>query len=192
MSSRDFLDRPTDHHDDAPLAIDMEAIENSETSDCNYYNKEGNIASGCTYLNIKENMEDGKSPTFMKFASNIATAHGLDYVVKLDDDTYLSTVLFTICTDEELPPAPYNIRTYVGPPHLSRLKNHVYAAGEMYIVSTDLASYVANKLSFEDRENLAIHIEDLDMGTYVHSSPRPVKYKNINGGMFYHHPCKSE
>ena len=47
-------DRPTDHHDDAPLAIDMETIENSETSDCNYYNKEGSIASDCTYLNIKE------------------------------------------------------------------------------------------------------------------------------------------
>ena len=125
-------------------------------------------------------MEWGKSPTYMKFASKIATEYGIDYIAKLDDDTYLSTELFAIFVDEELPPAPYNIRMYIGPPRSSRIMSHVYAAGEFYMLSSDLANHVGNELDDDYKKDISIHVEDLDMGTYVHSNPNPIKYLNTN------------
>ena len=124
-------------------------------------------------------MEWGKSPTYMKFASKIAAEYGIDYIAKLDDDTYLSTELFAIFVDDELPPAPYNIRMYIGPPRPSRIMHHIYAAGEFYMLSSDLANHVANELDADYREDISIHIEDLDMGTFVQSIQRPIKIIDV-------------
>jgi len=186
-------DRPTYHNDDAPLTLNYAMFRNEETSDCNYQSKGyGDHRNDCTFLNIKENMEWGKSPTYMKFASKIATEYGIDYIAKLDDDTYLSTELFGIFVDDELPPAPFNRRMYIGPPRPSRIKHHIYAAGEFYMLSSDLANHVGNELDAEYMKDLSMHIEDLDMGTYVHTNPRPIKYLNTNIFTFYHHACKTE
>ena len=137
-------------------------------------------------------MEDGKSPTFLRFAAKIANTFDIDYVVKLDDDTLLGTELFTQFVDRNLPPAPYNTRIYGGPPCLSRLQNHIYTAGEFYFMSSDLAKYVAKTLSFEDRKDLSIHIEDLDTGSYIHSHHQLVTFINISNVLFYIHPLKTE
>jgi hypothetical protein len=55
--------------------------------------KLGQVEEDCTYLSIRENMEDGKSPTFMKMAALVAKEYGLDYIAKTDDD--VSMELYT-------------------------------------------------------------------------------------------------
>lgn len=175
-------DRPKDHNDFEPLTKDTDKMGNADPD------------GDCTYLNIKENMEDGKSPSFLKWAANLATEYGIDYIGKLDDDSFLQPKLLFRLLEEDLPPAPYNTRIYGGATRLSRTQAHMYAAGEFYFVSNDLAQYVGNELTAEDREVLRMkhHIEDLDMGTFIYSHPRPIKYFNLAGYKIYAHPLKSE
>eukprot|EP00979_Chaetoceros_neogracilis_P002213 scaffold387_cov266-Chaetoceros_neogracile.AAC.5 len=172
-------DRPTDHDDDEPLTLNLH----------------GNFEDDCTYLNIKENMEDGKSPTYLKFAANFADRYDIDYVVKMDDDSVISHNALFDWIDSELPPTPYNRRIYGGFSRPSRVKNTVYAAGEFYFVSADLADYVGNELTAADRLNMMHpkrHIEDLDMGTFIFSNPRPVKFIGMYQWKMWTHPHKTE
>lgn len=46
-----------------------------------------------TYLNIKENMNDGKTPTWFKYGAQLSPKYGpptFDYIAKLDSDTLIS------------------------------------------------------------------------------------------------------
>ena len=52
-----------------------------------------------------------------------------------------------------------------------------------YFMSLDLAYYVGNELTAQDRVDLRTAkrpVEDLDMGTYVYSHPYPIKYLNMD------------
>ena len=173
-------DRPTDHDDNEPLTVDNDQFGNSEDD--------------CTYLNVIENMEDGKSPTYLKFGANIANQYGIDYILKTDDDSVISFNAVFDWIDSELPPSPYNRRIYGGAPRLSRVKNTIYSAGEFYFMSADLADYVGNVLTAGDRLSLmnSRPIEDLDMGTFVFSNPHPIKMFNMNQEKVWVHPMKSE
>mmetsp|Transcript_21277 Transcript_21277/g.31508 ORF Transcript_21277/g.31508 Transcript_21277/m.31508 type:complete len:349 (+) Transcript_21277:86-1132(+) len=174
-------DRPTDHDDNEPLTVDNDQFGNSEDD--------------CTYLNVMENMEDGKSPTYLKFGANIANQYGIDYITKMDDDTVLTHKNFFDWIDSDLPPTPYNTRTYGGATRPSRIKTTLYGAGEFYFMSTDLADYVGNKLTTEDRLLMMHprrHVEDLDMGTFVFSNPRPIKFVSMDQKKIWSHPKKTE
>ncbi len=159
-------------------------------------NRDGTIdpEGDCTYLNIQENMNFGKSPTYFKYGAHLAMEYAIDYIAKLDDDTMISIDLLLDFINDELPPAPYNKRIYGGAARMSRMQSHMYAAGEFYFMSSDLADYVTNILSAEDRRELMIkrRIEDLDMATFIYSHPMPIKFMNLYPRMFWHHPCKSE
>jgi hypothetical protein len=173
-------DRPTDHDDDQPLTVKTAL--------------EGTVEEDCTYLNIRENMEEGKSPTYFKFAAELSKDYNIDYVAKVDDDTVLSPeLLFSEMLDSELPPAPYNRRLYGGPSIMSTTKNLLYGAGEFYFMSSDLAEYVGNVLSAEDRLSLmhTRHTEDADMSAFVFSHPRPVKYYDTGMNIISIHPRKT-
>ena len=174
-------DRPKDHDDSEPLTLDMD--------------QDGNNEDDSTYLNIRENMEYGKSPTYLKFAANLAKEYGIDYVAKTDDDSVIAPWSLLEFLEEDLPPMPYNIRIYAGSPRLSRVKNHIYAAGEFYMMSSDLADYVGNVLTPAERLGMMlprVPTEDLDMGTFVHSHPRVVKFLNMNQRRIWIHPKKTE
>jgi hypothetical protein len=138
-------------------------------------------------------MEDGKSPTYLKFAANFADRYDIDYVVKMDDDSVIGHNALFDWIDSELPPTPYNRRIYGGASRPSHVKNAVYAAGEFYFMSADLADYVGNELTAADRLNMMHpkrHIEDLDMGTFIFSNPRPVKFVGMDE--IWSHPFKTE
>mmetsp|Transcript_20757 Transcript_20757/g.30426 ORF Transcript_20757/g.30426 Transcript_20757/m.30426 type:complete len:321 (-) Transcript_20757:70-1032(-) len=174
--------RPTDHGDDEPLTLETDANGNVDP--------EGD----CTYLNIKENMEDGKSTTYMKFGAQLAEEHGIDYIAKIDDDSVLSDKLLFQFIEDDLPPAPYNRRIYGGTSWASYGHSIMYAAGQFYFLSSDLANYVANGLTVEKRKEM-MHFrptEDGDMGTFVFSHPRPVKFMNLSTYRFWSHPKKTE
>jgi len=168
--------RPPDHGDEEPLTLP--------------YDQYGNSESDCTYLNIRENMEIGKSPTWLKYASQIGYQYGIDYVMKADDDTAMTVKQLVQLAREELPPVPYNTRIYGGPPRPSVSANIIYAAGELYFMSLDLAYYVGNELTAQQRIDMRTAkrpVEDLDMGTYVYSHPYPIKYLNLDRIRFWAH-----
>ena len=175
-------DRPTDHDDDEPLTLETDQDGNMDPN--------GDI----TYLNIRENMENGKSPTWFKYAANVAKASGIDYIGKLDDDSVLSPELLFNFIAHELPPQPANARIYGGPIWATYAKSVVYAAGQFYFMSSDLADYVANQLTATDRLEMQLnrHTEDADMGTFVFSHPRPVKFLNLSNYRIWIHPMKKE
>ena len=64
-------------------------------------------------------MEDGKSQTWLYFASKMATQFvetptPIDYVMKLDSDSILKLHEFLEFKDSRLPPAPYNKNIFLG------------------------------------------------------------------------------
>jgi hypothetical protein len=140
------------------------------------------------YLNIKENMEDGKSQTWLKYASMVVQDFPFDYVAKADSDTLLFTPAFLQYAEEALPARPNNTRTYGGYPHYKTscdpnvndthscplpLVGDVYMAGALYWMSADLATFVTSNAV--DRTSLTIRHEDVDIGNFVFSHPEKVK-----------------
>lgn len=174
--------RPYDHDDHKPLTVPE-----ADLIDHNI-----DIEDDCTYLNIKENMEDGKSPTYLKFGADLSKSLNIDYIAKIDDDSVLAVNVVLELLDKELPPAPYNRRHYGGASWASLSKSLMYAAGQFYFMSSDLANYVGNSLSGEQRLSLmhSRHTEDADIGAFVFSHPQPVKFINLMTYAFWHHPRK--
>ena len=98
-------------------------------------------------------------------------------------------LLFQFLQDD-LPPAPYHTRHYGGVGY-----NFVYGVGEFYFVSSDLANYIGFQQTPEERLQLTMHshhTEDADMGSFVFSHPRTVKFVNLSRYKFWHHPAKDE
>jgi len=113
-----------------------------------------------------------------------------------------------------LPPAPYNKHVYVGalrdkaywPKHKTEEERiryesyfgnnfegvHLYVAGQIYMMSTDLARYVgqealANKCSYCEGH------EDHDISAMAFHSPDPVKLVVVGRNQrFWEHPVKGE
>jgi hypothetical protein len=61
-----------------------------------------------TYLNIRENMEDGKSQSWLKYAAHVAEIYGVTYVGKMDEDSILKRETLFEFISARLPPPPYN------------------------------------------------------------------------------------
>lgn len=139
-------------------------------------------------------MEEGKSTTYMKFGANISNEYGIDYIAKIDDDSVLGVDLLLQLMEDDLPPMPYNRRTYGGGIWASYAHSHIYAPGQFYFMSPDLANYVSNEITPEDRLHMkhSRHTEDADMGTFVFSHIRPIKYINLNTQKIWVHPKKTE
>jgi len=174
--------RPADHDDDEPVVLDTDQ------------NGHADPQRDCTYLNIRENMEDGKSPTWIKYAADIAAEYGIDYVSKIDDDSVISPHLLFQFIADDLPPVPYNRRIYGGSALPSYLYHLMYGAGQFYFMSADVADYVGHELTAEDRKGLrhSRPIEDLDMGSFVYNMPKPVKFLNMRHYEIWTHPKKTE
>jgi hypothetical protein len=145
------------------------------------------------YLNIKENMEDGKSQTWLKYASMVIEEFPFDYVAKADSDTILFTPAFLEFAEKTFPHRPNNIRIYGGDTHGKNscnptvidthpcplpLVGDVYAGGALYWMSADLASFVTSDQV--DRSKLMIRHEDVDIGNFVFSHPQNVTTTIVN------------
>lgn len=139
------------------------------------------------YLNIKENMEDGKSQTWFKYGAMMAETHGFDYIAKVDSDSLIFIPRFLEYVDQTMLPKPYNVRVFGGIPfhddscELGAHDTHAcplpllgpyYFSGELYFMSPDLAAYIASDQV--DRQNIAIYHEDVDIGNYVFSHPEKI------------------
>jgi hypothetical protein len=129
-------------------------------------------------LNIQENMEEGKSQTYLKYATTIIDDHlYFDYVAKTDSDTLIFTERFLNHEIQRLPSFPHNVRVYGGCNLVSQnrygdIQGSIYFAGSLYFMSADLARYVTSKDC--DRKRLAVNAEDQSIGNFVHSHPLPL------------------
>jgi len=159
----------------------------------------------CTYLNVKENMNKGKSNAWWKFSSQVAELYGIDYVAKVDSDTMLSMSHFMDFIITDLPPYPYNVRTYGGNMayNANRMQHgHLYASGQFSFFSRDMAAFVSDdsldriaikesKIGFQDSEDLVM-AEDIDTGILAWMHPYPLKIIFMNLRVPWIHHIKTE
>lgn len=140
------------------------------------------------HLNIKENMEDGKSQTWFKYGAMLAEKYDFDYIAKVDQDVLFFVPDFLDYVEKTLPAHPNNVRVYGGLPYDKYscerdVKDHphscplpltgpYYFSGEFYYMSPDLAAYISS--DEVDRAKLAIYHEDADIGIFVFSHPEKV------------------
>lgn len=134
------LSIPTDltYIDDAsfPYAVDRSSEEG--------YNRD------FVYLNIRENMNDGKTSTWFKYASTILPAKelGIDLIAKVDSDTVLYPRPLLHELDRTLS-RKYKIsrpaqRVYGGFEEVAHPEEVPYAQGGFYFLSRDVASYITS------------------------------------------------
>lgn len=96
--------------------------------------------------------------------------------------------------ERDLPPAPYNQRVYGGKtainPELA--KGGMYAEGQFYFMSSDLANYVSKTLSSAQREVLSRQspTEDIDIGSFIFSHPRPIRFVFMSHYRIWVHQMK--
>ena len=173
--------RPYDHDDHEPITISLKE------------SKRVNDEDDCTYLNIRESMEDGKSATYFKFGAELSQKYNIDYITKLDDDTIPSSTMLMDFIEDELPPFPFNRRIFGGRVWTTKA-NVYYGAGAFYFLSADLAHHVSHKLSAKDRKLLSHEpkTEDADMGKFLFTHDRPLKFVNLSAHQFWEHDFKSE
>lgn len=153
--------------------------------------------SDVSLLNIRENMNDGKSQTWFAYAAQLAKEHGFDYIVKQDTDTILYLDRYFEFVDNMLPPAPYNRNILAGsivdkfwwgsdkvnrqaPAERWAIRKyggllHLYAEGQWYLMSPDLAETVRQQalLGEETIHYFAGH-EDHDVSAMAFHSDRPI------------------
>ena len=167
-----------------------------------------------TLLNIRENMNEGKSQTWMAYGAQIAEEYDLDYVTKCDADSIFHLHEFFVFAYKHLPPAPYNSMMYVGalrdkaywPKHDTEAERirfesyfgnnfegvHLYVAGQMYIMSRDLAKYVGEEALLNKCSYCEGH-EDHDISAMAFHSKEPIKLLVIGRShRFWEHPVKGE
>lgn len=152
-----------------------------------------------TFLDIQENMEDGKTLTWFVYASSLLSQHKIDYVSKMDCDTYLNFDLFFNFIHRDLKPAHgLRLKVYggilnealscgvlVGNKVCRLLLSRVYMSGQFYFVSADLVEYVA--LYGSEHLDERVNIEDIDFSIWVQSHPEAVHLVSMAGEMMWFH-----
>jgi len=191
----------TDHYrSDRPLVIDQPHNHNNSNNN-NKHSPTAVEEEDCTYLNIQENMNQGKTFTWWKYAAHISSVYGIDYVAKVDDDTLISINHFLDFIQSDLPPYPYNVRTYGGSMFYNpnrMMYGHLYAAGQFVFFSRDMALYISHddidrttllesELGFRQRPTAA---EDIDSGTIAWTHPYPLKIIFMNQRVPWIHHVK--
>lgn len=154
------------------------------------------------FLNVKENLEEGKITTWFKYAvtairTNTHLNKNIDYVVKADSDTLLYTDEFFEAAKMYLPRNP--VRVYAGASWhwtehpLEEIRNattqfqargillHPYILGGLEILSIDLAKYVtSSQLNHTLITDLIGKAEDTLLGELVWSHPQNITLVALN------------
>ena len=169
-----------------------------------------------TVLNIKENMEDGKSETWLNYASQVVEEiGGIDYIAKTDGDTMLYIDKFVRYLDAFLPPFPFNSNFMMGKAArkylwkykekkgaIQSLKHHsdggselgrlqLYFQGQFYGMSPNVAAEIVQEAQFERVKAYRNGYEDADISTMAANLPHSLNYLFIKSpDLFWEHPVK--
>jgi hypothetical protein len=163
-----------------------------------------------TFLNIEENMNTGKSQTWFKYAAQVMDRLDIDYAIKTDTDCLIVMDHFFNFIDTYLPPhgnlyyagrlsdkafwrGSQQFNTKDGSTTVNALRRRamvaIYMAGELYILSKDLAHWVSSE-SFVDQPWYE-QIEDHDVGMRVFDYPQPLQVVRVSyDQQFWVHPAK--
>lgn len=150
----------------------------------------------------------------MYYGATIAEEYDLDYVAKCDADSIFHLHEFFHFAYKNMPPAPYNTMMYIGalrdkaywPKHTTDKERiqfesyfgmnyegvHLYLAGQLYIMATDLAKFVGKEALANNCSYCEGH-EDHDISAMAFHSPEPIKMVVIGRShRFWEHPVKGE
>ena len=153
------------------------------------------VEDDVVYLNIRENMVEGKSQTWFKYAVTMLDEFYFDYVGKTDTDTvlfvgdYLSSPKTTKGGLSSFPTFPDNIRIYGGV-YVQPTANFDFPAfmhGKFYLLSPDLARFIVSPSC--NRSALMYTSECIAISNFVHSHPMPIQRWRIPSH-FWAHPVK--
>lgn len=162
-------DRPAAHLDDEPLEVDSETVAGASEEE-----------TDIVYLNISENGTHGKAAAYLKWAASIGSTLQIDFVAKAAPSTLLDMALLMDFIDLDLPPAPYNRRSYGGSPWGYFWEGGYYATSPFYFMSIDITTFVGKtkKIDWEEQE---AH----DIGRLIFKHPKPIKFINLNPRLFW-------
>lgn len=152
------------------------------------------------YLNVKENMNSGKTTTWFDYGSSVGT---FDYIAKADSDTLISIPQLQSYIVGHLPPGNQHPKVYGGFLNefqacggagalCDKIRGKVYMSGQFYWLSRDLATYMVSPQIKAQTNFIATSNEDSDLGFRVLSYPEPISLSACNGAQFWKHPLKSE
>ena len=141
-----------------------------------------------TLLNIKENMNSGKSPTWLAYGASLSETYGIDYIAKQDTDTIIFLDKYFEFARTNLPPAPFATDIFAGWfadkrywPQLEgdtvdvrkfayKTPMTLFAQGQFYVLSCNLVakmvSAIAQHAQFSTKGFLEEH-EDRDVTSAV-------------------------
>lgn len=156
------------------------------------------------HLNIRENMNNGKTPTWFKYAAGLVEKYDIDYVGKGDSDTMMWFPHLLTMMERDLPPRPVareddNRRIYSGwmvdinicgfnefskKEYCKQLRGKVYMSGQFFFVSSDLVTFLTDERI--DR-SIPVKHEDFDMGMRILSNPLPIKLIPLTGYQIWRH-----
>lgn len=155
--------------------------------------------SDITYLNIIENMNDGKSPTWFKYASTqIPDDLGIDLIAKVDSDCVvyppeLIAQIELIRRDKKI---HYPLRNIYGGSR-QRGKDLSYMQGGFYFMSKDVARWITSDKCDRERiiqeympEYKDERAEDVEISRFVRSHPEDIVEMEIPRGAAYDHEGK--
>jgi hypothetical protein len=160
------------------------------------------------FLNIKENMNEGKTPTWFHYASLLLKEHtslGLEFVSKLDSDTVIFPTRFFdfVHGDKETSHLLLykKTRIYAGRVYKGKLCGYCdkdlvgtsFMHGGFYFVSMDLASWITSQMTSEKRRAVTLAGEDMSTGNYVYSHPLPIQKLSLgkpHANNLFTHPMK--
>lgn len=155
---------PTEQLDDnIPFLVDRSQVQ--------YKTDEEDI----TFLAIQENMNEGKSLTWFKYASTISDALDVDLIAKVDTDTvifprgFLEELETVLATQRIERPARM---VYGG---LRKVGDESYMQGGFYLLSSDVAEFISSSACPRDNiiesemKNTGYRAEDREIGGFVES-----------------------
>jgi hypothetical protein len=128
-----------------------------------------------TILNIHENMNQGKTPSWFYYVSTIQTSN-IDYVSKLDSDTFLSIPCLLDFIQNRLPNSTHPSFLYGGVKldylacggragrkrRCSPIKGKMYMAGQFYFISRSIVQmnhlWISRQLAMDEDVDFALRL----------------------------------
>jgi len=153
------------------------------------------------FLNVKENMNHGKTPTWFEYASmHFEHANEVDYIAKGDLDTLIDIKRLQHMLGETNMFPPSTQPVYGGNMHdftacggpLARkchlIQRKVYMGGQLFWLSIELAKHVSSPILRRSKEWSFTRNEDVDIAFKVFSYlQQPVQLMICNGNQFWIH-----
>eukprot|EP00547_Thalassionema_nitzschioides_P013516 CAMPEP_0194245942 /NCGR_PEP_ID=MMETSP0158-20130606/14175_1 /TAXON_ID=33649 /ORGANISM="Thalassionema nitzschioides, Strain L26-B" /LENGTH=355 /DNA_ID=CAMNT_0038981743 /DNA_START=117 /DNA_END=1180 /DNA_ORIENTATION=- len=145
-----------------------------------------------TYLNVRENVNEGKSISWFDYAS-LATK--FDYIGKSDTDSFINIRNLVAIVDNRLPTGNKSVNIYAGKQQVvERGQDETWSMqGGFYFLSRNLATCIAREEVRNTEKVVNFNLgEDIITGQLVDNCPEPLERLKCGGEALYKHGLKTE